>query len=112
MGDSSLQVFDASKKTAIYETSPSKLHSKGVCQVTFLNDSVFISGGNDGRIVIWRLAMKETSQLPTQPASAVQPAEDEASVKKDKIRPEDRKWRQTRKRLSIQEADSGTGRRI
>jgi len=81
--DSSLQVFDASKKTVIYETSPSKLHSKGVCQVTFLNDSVFISGGNDGRIVIWRLAMKETSQLPTQPASAVQPAEDEASVKQD-----------------------------
>jgi len=60
--DSSIQLFDTSKKTVIYVTStPSKIHTKGVSQVAFIAADKFISGGNDGQIVLWQLLQTTTT---------------------------------------------------
>lgn len=61
--DSSVQLFDTSKKTVIFVTSsPSKVHTKGVSQIAFISDDKFISGGNDGLLVVWQVLQTTTTE--------------------------------------------------
>ena len=62
-----VHVFDASKRNLRY-MSTLHGHSQGVSQVHFpaFSDSILISGGNDGNIVIWDVKECETNALQAQ----------------------------------------------
>jgi len=66
--DSTIQLFDTSKKTVIWVTStPSRVHSKGVSQIVFLSETTFISGGNDGIIAVWKVSQSTAAVTTAKP---------------------------------------------
>jgi len=80
--DSSIQLFDTSKKTVIYVTSsPSKIHTKGVGQLSFISDDKFISGGNDGLIAVWQITQTAITTTTTDSTEATSAAS-EGNVKR------------------------------
>ena len=39
-----------------------RVHTKGVSQIAFISDDKFISGGNDGLLVVWQLLQTTTTE--------------------------------------------------